>query len=378
MRFIDIINDVEEISLVKDQREMVKRAINGALQRYYSSHDWPYYLQDAGVIRTIPTYSTGTVSINNGSFTLTGSVAPVATAWTTDYNLAKIRIGSDPEWYRVVVVTATNSATIVPPYMGTNKTNVTYQMYKDEYLLEPDVDKYKMMRNMQASLPMFSMHPTGFDQYYPNPNATGDPMLEMMVGTFNFPYEIGTVSGTMNTYDLTGVGTAWLTTPGIGRMSQIRIGNNVYTVQYVNSDTSITTFEPLVENVALGTTYVISMNNLVVQLWNIPNIAETIYYRYFRIVSPLVNDYDVPDMPLGWHWLLMYGALAIMFLEKGDLSKSQVECEARFASGLESMKLKLGSFAPDRIYKLKSQDRMTHGTLDGLENSTFDRQYSRP
>jgi hypothetical protein len=83
-------------------------------------------------------------------------------------------------------------------------------------------------------------------------------------------------------------------------------------------------------------------------------------------------------MPHNWHWILMYGALSIMFLHKGDLNKSQQEAEARFIDGLNMMKLKIGSFSPDRIYKRKSVDRISGGNLDGLESPNYDRRYSMP
>jgi hypothetical protein len=160
-------------------------------------------------------------------------------------------------------------------------------------------------------------------------------------------------------------------------MSKIRIGNNVYTVKSVDSATQITTFETIT-TVSSGTTYEITLNNLVVQLYNIPNTAQLLYYRYFRIPSILANDYDIPDMPHNWHWLLMYGALSVVLMQKGDINKAQIEAETRFMNGLDMMKIKIGSFSPDRIYKRKSVDRMTGVLLDGLESSDFDRRYSFP
>jgi hypothetical protein len=312
-------------------------------------------------------YTTGTVSITHDTFTATG----VLTTWNADMILAKIRFGADKEWYRIADVSAVGTLTIYPAYLGTDKVASTYEIYKDEFLLNPDVDKYKLLRNMEDNSILFSTHPSEMDSLTPNPQNSGSIVAEAMVGTYGFAYVDGSVEGTINTTTLTGTGTAWLTTPGIGRMSQIKIGNYVYTVSMVIDETTIVLFEPLKESIVAGTEYSISMNNLVVQLSDLPDEAISVYYRYFRMPSPLVNDYDVPDMPLAWHWLLMYGALSIMFLHKGDMNKSQIECENRFTSGINDMKLKVGSFAPDRIYRRKSVDRFVNIPSLGRDADTI-------
>ncbi len=91
----------------------------------------------------------------------------------------------------------------------------------------------------------------------------------------------------------------------------------------------------------------------------------------------MINSYDIPDLPIQWQYLLIYGSLSFMFLEKGDVSKSQIESENRFLEGLQNMKKKLGSYASDRIWRVSSQDTFTT-TGEGLEKTTFDRRYSSP
>src|SRR3990167_10696479 len=182
-----------------------------------------------------------------------------------------------------------------------------------------------------------------------------------MIGTKLDTYTTGTVSATGTT--ITGSSTLWTSVEGLGRMSNIRIGNNVYTVKSVDSATSITTYEG-VTTVSAGTSYEITLNNLVVQLHSIPDTAKLLYYRYFRIPAILANDYDIPDMPHSWHWVLMYGALSIVLMQKGDINKAQIEAENRFIDGLNMIKLKIGSFSPDRIYSRKSVDRVS-GNLSG-------------
>ncbi len=371
MTRLDLVTDIENISLVTDQRVLVNRSIQHALSRVFEYHDFPYYIQDKGVINTVATYETGTVNVANASTTLT--FTGILTAGMAG---RKIRFESENPYYRILSVnTGAGTAVLENPYQGDDNTTATFVIFKDEYRLAPDVDKYKIMRQAQNSVVLFDTHPTGFDELYPMPNSYSDPIRSLMIGTKLDTYTTGTVSASGHT--ITGSATAlWTSVEGLGRMTNIRIGNDVYTIKSVDSATQITTYEG-VTTVAAGTSYEITLNNLLVQLSSIPDTARVLYYRYFRIPDVLANDYDIPDMPHSFHWILMYGALSIVLMQKGDIQKAQQEAESRFIDGLNMMKLKLCSFSPDRIYQRKSIDRIGR-RLDGLETSNFDRRYSMP
>lgn len=375
MTRLEIATAVENISNVKDQRILVNTSIQVALDRVYQFHDFPYYIQDKGVIKTADDYTTGTVSITNSSTAVAGTL----TVWTSAMAGRKIRFNGENAYYRIKSITDGTNLVLEQPYQGTTDTDATYAIYQDEYRLAPDVDKYKILRQAQNGVTLFSYHPTAFDEIYPMPNSFADPIGEIMEGTLLDIYSTGTLSGSANSTTLTGSGTSWTSVEGLDRMSRIRIGTSVYTVKSVDSDTQITLYEKLSVNVAASTAYEITLNNLRLQLYQIPNAQRVIYYRYFRIPAILANDYDLPDMPFGFHHLLIYGSLSMILMQKGDINKAQQEAETRFVEGLMQMKLKIGSFAPDRIYKRKSIDRITNrGLSDGLESSSFDRRYSSP
>jgi hypothetical protein len=158
-------------------------------------------------------------------------------------------------------------------------------------------------------------------------------------------------------------------------MTRIIIGTVAYTVKAVVSDTQLTVYET-VTAVSSPTAYFLELRNVIVQLYQIPDAGRALYYRYYRIPEVLANDYDNPDMPQHWDWLLIYGALSMILLEKGDVTKGQVSVEAQFVNGLSNMKLKIGSFVANRIYKKNSVDRIGGSQNDGLERSSFDRRYS--
>src|SRR3990167_10711710 len=241
--------DVENISNVKDQRVLVRRSIQHALERVFQFYDFPYYIQDKGVIETVATYKTGTVNVTNGSTALTFSGSTL----TSGMAGRKIRFNDENAYYRILSVdTVAGTAVLENNYGGTTDTEATFTIYKDEFRLNADVDKYKLLRHSNNSIILFDTHPANFDSRYPMPNSYSDPITSIMVGTKLDIYTTGTISATGTT--ITGSSTAWTSVEGLGRMSNIRIGNNVYTVKSVDSATSITTYEG-VTTVSAGTSY---------------------------------------------------------------------------------------------------------------------------
>jgi hypothetical protein len=215
------------------------------------------------------------------------------------------------------------------------------------------------------------------------PTALADPISAMMVGTQLDTYSVGTVTATANTNVITGAGTSWTTVQGLGRMNTITLPTNatprnVYTIKSVDSDTQLTVYETISVNVPASSPYSISLKNVRVQLYQIPSAARTLYYRYFRVPELCVNDWDVPDMPDSYHWILIHGALTFVMAQKGD-APSTTYNQTAFAEGLKEMQHKLGSLAPDMRYHVKSIDRMPRDNrLDGLESSNYDRRWSTP
>lgn len=370
-RRVDIATDVETISNVTTQRSLVNNAIQTALDRVFEYHDWPYYVQEAALLTKAP-YETGTVSVTNGSKTVTGS----GTSWDSSYTGRKFRVANENGYYRIATVDSTTQITLEQPIQGDTQSGVTYSIFKDEYRLAADVDRDKTFRQNQNGVALYDMPISSLDAVWPTPTSYADPTIKSTIGTKLDIYSTGTVTGVAAATTITGSGTSWTSLEGLTRLSLIRIGDNVYTVKSVDSDTQITIYEGLISAFS-ASTYEINLNNIIVQLTSIPDAQTILYYRYFRRPAYMANNYDTPDMPHSWNWLLKFGALSEIFLQKGDINKAQQEAEGRFMEGLAMMKLKIGSFAADRIYKRKSIDRISN-TQDGIERSAFDRRYSQP
>lgn len=348
-----IYTTVEDLTNVKDKRNMIKRAIQVGLDRISSFFNWPY-LNDEGVITTVAPYDqdtdTSTVSVTNGSKTVTGS----STVFTAAMVGRKIRINGENAYYRIAAYVSATEITLEAPYGGETDSGLDFTIYKDEYRLAPDCDKYKILRQIEDAVPLIGVQSSAFDMKIPTPTAIGTPGFEIFAGRKLDTYTTGTVSASANTSVITGASTEWTTVEGLGKGSRIAIGSVVYTVKSVDTDTQITVYENIASAISASTAYEILLDNLIVQFYNIPDAAENVYYRYQRKAFPLVNDADLPDMPEDWYWLLVEAGLiwAWTLKDKDAANKS----ELRFRAGRDNMKKSVGYLSMQQRFPRKSID----------------------
>ncbi len=353
MRFADIVTRVKALTNVSSQDDLIKDSIKMGLDRA-TGQDLPYLMTD-GFITTVAPYETGTVDVTNNSATVTGN----STVWTSAMVGRKIRIAGENAYYRISAVGGVGSITLEVPYQGTTKTlalgtNPTYSIYKDEYRLPADCDTYKILRQIENARSMISLEATAFDIVEPAPEATGSPSFEIMIGTRLDVYTTGTISGTINASIITGVGTGWTSVEGLGKGSKITIGSDVYTVKSVDNDLQLTIYETQVVTSAALTTYIISLDNMILQFFNIPDSIENIYFRYQRIPYILVNDQDVPDLPDKYHWILVHAGSIWAWLTKEKVRR--VIEQTIFEAASEQMWRRIGYPSVSRVYPRISQD----------------------
>lgn len=353
MRFADIVTRVKALTNVTSQDDLIKDSIRMGLDRA-TGQDLPYLMTD-GFITTVAPYETGTVDVTNNSATVTGN----STVWTSAMVGRKIRIAGENAYYRIKTVGSATSITLEVPYQGTTKTlalatNPTYSIYKDEYKLPADCDTYKILRQIENARSMISLEATAFDIYEPAPEATGSPSFEIMIGTRLDVYTTGTISGTINTSTITGASTLWASVEGLGKGSKITIGSYVYTVKSVDSDTQLTIYETQIVTSAALSTYIISLDNMILQFFYIPDAIENIYFRYQRTAFPLINDQDVPDLPDKYHWVLVHAGSIWAWLTK-DKARSDIE-QTIFEAAIQQMWRRIGYPSVSRVYPRISQD----------------------
>ena len=352
MQFSTLYTRVESISNVSSQRALIKDAIQMGLDRA-TAIDLPYLMTE-GFITTAAPYETGTVTATNGSKTITGS----GTIFTAAMVGRKIRIESENAYYRISAYVSATELTLEVAYQGTTQSGADYSIYKDEYRLPADLDVYKVLRQIENSVAMVGIEASAFDIYEPTPQSQGSPNFEILSGTKLDTYTTGTLSGTVNASVLTGSSTVWSSVEGLGKGSRITTGSVVYTVKSVDSDTQITIYEKISSTIAAGTSYTAHLDNYIIQIYEIPDSAENIYFRYQRIPYPLINDEDIPDLPEKYHFILITAGLiwAWMTKDKEEATKQ----EALFEAQKSQMWKRLGNISRNLTFPRRSQDDIAY------------------
>lgn len=350
MKYLDILTTAELISSVRDQRALVKILALNAVSRVASAIEWPY-LWTNDFFASVAEYTTGTVSVTNGSATVTGS----GTTFTSAMVGRKFRIDSQSAYYTILSVASATSLTLEQNFQGDTASAQNYTIYQDEYLLRADVDLYKVIRQIEDGRPLISRNISDFDKAIGAPEGMGSAVMEMQIGRHVGVYETGTVTISSGSRTLTGSSTSWTSARGLSKGTKIRIGTALYTVNTVDSDTQITLYEAA-SAAASASVYTAVIDNVKVQLYTIPDVAENYYYRFQRIPAVLDRDADYPDLPAPIHPLIVEEMLIWLWQYKGQPEKA-LSARTLFESNLAKAIARYGHPNSDRTYQRASADR---------------------
>lgn len=352
MRYKDIYDDVNSVAaLGTSQLAVIKRAVRHCLERYAAAYPWPNY-REVGTLQTVASYATGTVTATNASATITGSSTVFASTMTG----RKFRVGTERAWYDILTVDSATQITLNQQYQGTTQSGATYTIFQDEYRLASDVHQLLNVRQTQFGLLMVGLNYHDLDTLVPSPVSLSEPFYWAHVGRRDDRYTTGTVTGSAAGVTITGASTAWTSVLGLTKGSRIAVVSNseVYTVKSIDSATQVTVYEPIVTAFSAGT-YVIYLNNIRLQLTDIPSSMRNLYYRYTRNPYPLVNDYDEPDMPKEHHYMLVWGGLSVAQALKGNVASAQ-DAEQRFTSDVNQQIKEYSSASPTESFLKRSMD----------------------
>ncbi len=331
MRFIDIITDAEEVTQVTGERAFFKRLANNIQALICGIGEWPF-LWTEDWFQTLAKHTTGNVDLTNASTTVSGgSTSPVFTSAMVG---RKIRFANQTAYYTIAAFVSATEITLDQAYTGDTDTDVSYTIYKDEYLLRADVDQQKKIRQSENGIALFSLSASAFDNRYPIPTGEGDPALSVYIGRDVKTYTTGTVTVTNASRTIAGDSTAWTSAEGVSRGTKLKIGNLIFTVNSIASDTSLTVYEVPTAAQAAGTSYVALLNNPVVQLHSIPDEVQTYYYRFQRIPGVMDADDDIPEVPYPMQPLIGLGMLPMIWRRKGFMDRA-VESQRQFEKELQ-------------------------------------------
>lgn len=345
MTFKDIFDEIETITTISsNKRKVIKNGVQRGLDMIANSFNWPWLMEET-FITTVAPHETGNVDVTNGSKVVSGgSTSPV---FTTAMVGRKFRIADEEAFYTIAGVASDSEILLEQPYQGDTDTDQSYKIFKDEYRLPANLDKLKVMRQIENAVSMVGIQASAFDLIEPTPNAEASPNFYLVIGSKKDTYSTGTVSATAGASIITGVSTAWTGVDGLSKQNRITIGSNVYTIKKVNSATQVTIYENIISTVS-GTTYSINMDNLIVQFFDIPDAVENIYFRFQRIPEVLFGDTDIPDIPMQWIQTLITAGLSIIWQTK-DKDEAQRQ-RGNYLFELNEMKKSISNIAQHTVY----------------------------
>ena len=353
MRVVDCLADTEVIAAIgTGRRNELRRGLQELLFKYASAWPWPHY-RARGTIATIDDYSTGTVSVTNGStaLTFTGSTLTAGMAGR------KIRMNSEQQWYDISTVNVgASTAVLVQAYQGSTNTAATFLIFQDEYRLAPNCQRPLDFIQIEDQVLMVVFTYLDFDRMFADVGTLSDPLYVTPIGRRDDRYTTGTIALTANSRALVGTSTAWTDVEGLGDGSRLAVEDTgeVFTVRSVDTATGITAYE-LAAAAEASSAYIVFLNNIRVLVRNIPDAARNLYYRYQRRPFLPVRDYDELDAPLEHHGMLKEGLLSLAWQFKGSQPMASYY-DGKFASWLKDQVRELGHDHPMPVVVKESMD----------------------
>ncbi len=354
MRTVDILSDVETIAAIgTGRRDALRRGLQQLLFRYASAWPWPHY-RARGTIATIDDYSTGTVSVTNGStaLTFTGSTLTDGMAGR------KIRMNSEQQWYDILSVnTGASTAVLVQAYQGSTNTEATFLIFQDEYRLAANAMRPLDFVQIEDQVMMMAFTYLTFDQLFSDVGSLGDPLYVTVLGRRDDRYTTGTIALTANSRTIEGSGSpAWTSVDGFGDGTRVAVEDTgeVFTVRSVTDADTFVAYEAAAA-AETSSAYIAFLNNIRVQFRNIPDAARNIYYRYQRRPFLPVRDFDELDAPIEHHGMLKEGllSLAAQFNKDKDVATYY---DAKFAGWLKEQVREIGHDSPMPVVVKESMD----------------------
>jgi len=141
--------------------------INKRYQRILKQWHWSF-LKSEAILTTVAPYSTGTVTVTNGSKTVTGS----GTNWTLAMAGRQFRIDSAHAYYEIDTIDSATQLTLKYAYGGDSGSGKSYKIFQNIYSLASDV---KEISSIVYNYLMRQKDAYFLDRYDAERSSTGVP-----------------------------------------------------------------------------------------------------------------------------------------------------------------------------------------------------------
>jgi len=184
--YTDLQNRVRVTTGVSATENQAKRYINIALHDMHVGRaEIMPWCERSSVLITQPQYTTGTVTISQGSTSLAGT----STAWDTanafgNNNMqvgGKITFAGGLDVYEISAVGSDTTATLTSAYVGSDLTDATYVYFEDEYALASDFLRPIDQQHFSDSIPIELISRMDFRRMYPTNGIPSHPKVATIV-----------------------------------------------------------------------------------------------------------------------------------------------------------------------------------------------------
>ena len=136
-----------------------------------SRHSWPW-LKTRCIIKTDEDNTTGTVTMVDGSASITG----VATTFASTDVGRFIQFSDSNDWYKITAVASTTGLTLEEHYHGDGDTDATITIRTFNYSLPSDLWQIFDVRQFRTPVKLQYVDTFAFDSFAPNQTSTGSPL----------------------------------------------------------------------------------------------------------------------------------------------------------------------------------------------------------
>lgn len=302
IRFQEIYDEVlnamrlNESTVEAAQLTSIKLRINQIQDYIFFMRDWEWR-RKSFFFTTKPKYTTGTISVTQGSAVITGS----GTAWLDIMREGYLKVNGVV--YKISSVASNTSARLAQAYAGATASGLAYEIVYPEYNLDPNISGI-----INVSIQGRDLAVKNAERTILNLNDSGEPDEFALAGrskeTF---YSTGSVAMTNASKTVVGTGTSWDSTME-GKVFRVDEFAENFIIETVNTATSITLRSNYTGSTGSGKTYKIDPEGL--QVGSFRGVPDDYYpVTIDALITPrrLVSADDISLVPN--HAPLLHGAI---------------------------------------------------------------------
>jgi hypothetical protein len=316
MKMIDYLKEVsqragQELNQTVHNNESLKDHLKRSFNMYRSDFNarnpWPW-TEKTTTLQTVTNYDTGTVTVTNGSRTVTGS----GTTFTSAMKNRFLKLDKDTEMYEILSFDSTTQLTLKQPYIGDTVSGEGYIIWKRWYDLDPDITYGSQIYLWDWPNKADPIDRMDLDSSFREAHLEGTIYAWAWDGINRdvSTYSTGTVTTTKDSKTLTGSATSFLDNVFAG--SKVTIGANDYNVETVDSNTQLTLVQKAISSLSGSAYSAESKERSRIILSACPDPAKNMHITYNKRTYDFLNDNDEVEIWEGYGHLLsnvLYGYL---------------------------------------------------------------------